>query len=131
MHSLRTKAAIALTIGAVPLFIAAATSAEPLECSYPDIAETDEQISSESFDEALMQSIPGEQGPFMSLPDDHEAIPLNNLPACIAACNGGLVAVEKFCLGLPDMRMKAICMAMRFGSTIACINWCNWHYTPH
>lgn len=47
---------------------------------------------------------------------------------CVAACRNGQLAMEQFCQGLPDPRMRATCWVAAKAGVIACINWCNWHF---
>lgn len=55
------------------------------------------------------------------------------LAQCQAACRGGEEAVNRFCRGLRDARLRAGCwaLALAVGSPAgqtACLNWCYWQY---
>lgn len=60
--------------------------------------------------------------------EQRQAIALSTKAACIAACNRGREAMEQFCRGIPDPRLKPGCWAAAVASTVACINWCAWNY---
>jgi hypothetical protein len=54
---------------------------------------------------------------------------VSTLAQCIAACKNGEKAMEQFCRGIPDPRIRAGCWAVVLGSTTACIGWCYLQYS--
>lgn len=59
------------------------------------------------------------------LPEAHAEVELAaSLDECNRACRNGQQAMEQFCYGLPDPRMRASCWAVAKLSLAACLGWC-------
>ena len=46
------------------------------------------------------------------------------LRACLMACKAGPSAIEDFCRGLPDPKMRALCWAVVFAGEAGCAGFC-------
>lgn len=62
--------------------------------------------------------------------EDCEFYPEQTYAQCVAACNGGVAAIERFCWLIRIPWVQASCLAMRFGGPVVCANWCYWYFTP-
>jgi hypothetical protein len=63
--------------------------------------------------------------------DDCEYYPEQTYAQCVASCQGGVAAIERFCWLIRIPWVQASCLAMRFGGPVVCANWCYWYFTPH
>ena len=50
------------------------------------------------------------------------------LRRCNKACDRGGKAMERYCLSLPNARLRAACWVAAKAGDVACRNWCYWHY---
>jgi hypothetical protein len=53
---------------------------------------------------------------------------LTSLPECQRACRNGQQAMEQFCYGVPDPRVRATCWGAAKAGGAACLGWCYLHY---
>jgi hypothetical protein len=51
-----------------------------------------------------------------------------SLPECQRACRNGQQAMEQFCFGLPDPRLKGSCWMAAKAGLAGCLGWCYLHY---
>lgn len=60
--------------------------------------------------------------------DEQQAAPLAKSPAelirCQQACRQGREAMDQFCRGVPDPKIKGVCWGFALVGGIACLNFC-------
>jgi hypothetical protein len=115
--------AVAATLASCTLD--APQTAEELD-SAPGAQPTDEFYSYVAAEDPYVLAAPECLGE-----DDCELAPEQTYAQCVAACNAGVAAIERFCFTIPHPVVKASCLAMRFGGPVVCANWCYWYLTPH
>lgn len=86
-----------------------------LAAFYAELANTTADPFFEELADELSDAVAAEADPW-------------RLRSCLSACAEGGPAINAFCAGIPDPRLRAACRALYFVGEVACSGWCYSQY---